>query len=47
MYTDNVHSDLKCVKMIPATTGNKALLQILSFIQTFLRTTADKIQAFK
>ena len=47
MYTDNVHSDLKCVKMIPATTGNKALLQFLSFIQTFLRTMADKIQAFK
>ena len=33
--------------MIPATTGDKALLQFTSFVQTCLRTEPEKMQGFK
>ena len=33
--------------MIPATTGDKALLQFTSFVQTCLRTEPEKMQRFK
>ena len=33
--------------MIPATTGDKALLQFSLIVQTCLRTESEKIQAFK
>ena len=33
--------------MIPATTGDKALLQFTSIVQTCLRTESEKMQAFK
>ena len=38
---------LTFLKVIPATTRDKALLQFTSFVQTFLRTEPEKTQAFK
>ena len=38
---------LTFLKVTPATTGDKALLQFLFFIQTWLRTGPEKIQTFK
>ena len=38
---------LTFLKVIPATTGDKVLLQFTSYVQTCLRTEPEKIQAFK
>ena len=38
---------LRFLKVIPATTGDKALLQFTSLFQNCLRTEPEKIQAFR